>query len=225
MEKERVIQQTELTTVFTRDGKILIPIDEDNKCTIFPKYCIGIRDGYQKNLGKGEVGFFLVKNYSEDESEYKRQMAEEIGKREKRYDKQAVEDGWFIGNANALTDMGELTESIYSYQVQEMKRYQQAGYIRNGRNTFYLTTNENIEIYENVGYRFVLLPKSFDQNHFRDCCLYTIEELEEFIKTHPEGCTLDLQIAMKQLDRSKVQRFIEEIVKKQEKSDKGPIKE
>ena len=28
---ERVIQQTELTTVFTREGKIVIPINEDGK--------------------------------------------------------------------------------------------------------------------------------------------------------------------------------------------------
>lgn len=32
---ERVIQQTELTTVFTREGKIVIPIDEEKNIQFF----------------------------------------------------------------------------------------------------------------------------------------------------------------------------------------------
>lgn len=31
MENARIVQQSELTTAFTRDGKILVPIDENGK--------------------------------------------------------------------------------------------------------------------------------------------------------------------------------------------------
>ena len=212
---ERIIQQTELTTVFTREGKIVIPIEEEEKYSIFPKYCVGIRDGYQKNLDKGEVGFFLVKNYCEDESEYKMQMARELGKRDRRYSEKGIEEGWFIGNKEALTDMGELTESIYSYQVEEMKK-SPTGYIRDGRNTFYLRTVNNIEVYENVGYRFLLLSQDFKEQNFRRLSSYSIEELEDIVRTQPDNCTLDLHIAMRQLDKARVKRFAEEVVKQQE---------
>lgn len=212
---ERVIQQTELTTVFTREGKIVIPIDEEEKYSIFSKYCVGIRDGYQKNLAKGEVGFFLMKSHGEDESEYKMQMAGELGKRDKRYSEKGIKEGWFIGNEKALTDMGELTESIYSYQVEEMKKCP-TGYIRDGRNTFYLRTVNNIEVYENVGYRFLLLSQDFKEKNFRKLSSYSMEELEEIVRTQPDDCTLDLHIAMRQLDKFRVKRFAEEVVKQQE---------
>lgn len=211
---ERVIKQTELTIVFTREGKIVIPIEEE-KYGIFPKYCIGIRDGYQKNLARGEVGFFLMKNYGEDESGYKMQMAGELGKRDKRYSEKEIEEGWCIGNEKALTDMGELTESIYSHQVKEMKRCSN-GYIRDGRNTFYIQTINNIEVYENVGYRFLLLSQDFKEQYFRKLTSYSIEQLEEILRTEPDKCTLDLHIARRQLDITRVKRFIEEVVKQQE---------
>ena len=212
---ERVIQQTELTTVFTRQGKIVIPIDEEKKYSIFPKYWVGVRDGYQTNLARGEVGFFLMKNHGEDESEYKMQMAGELGKRDKRYSEKGIEEGWFIGNKKALTDMGRLTESIYSHQVEEMKKCP-TGYIRDGRNTFYLQTVNNIEVYENVGYRFLLLSQDFKEQNYRGLSSYSIEELEDILRTQPDNCTLDLHIAMRQLDKVRVKMFIKEIVKQQE---------
>lgn len=211
---EKLIQQTELTIVFTREGKIVIPIDQEERYSFFPKYCVGIRDGYQKNITK-EVGFFLIKNHGEDESEYKMQMAMEIGKRDKRYNEIAIEEDWFIGNKMALTDRGELVESIYSHQVEEMKRDNIAEYIRDGRNTFYLKTDGNIELYENVGYRFLLLPQNFNEVNFRGLYSYSIEELENIIKKKPNDCTLDLHIAMRQLDKDRIKKFIKEIVKEQ----------
>ncbi len=214
MENNKLVQQTELTVVFTRDGKIVIPINEDGKYSIFPKYCVGIRDGYQKNLAL-EVGFFLIKNHCEDENEYKVQMAGEIGKRERKYSKTGIEEGWFIGNKDKLIDMGQLAESIYSYQVEEMKR-NPTGYIRDGRNTFYLKTVDNIELYENVGYRFMLLPKEFNEQNFIGVSMYSIEELEDILRTQPDNCTLDLHVAMRQLDRARVMKFVSEVVKKRE---------
>lgn len=121
---ERVIKQTELTIVFTKEGKIVIPIEEE-KYGIFPKYCIGIRDG---------------------------------------------------------------------------------------RNTFYLQTINN----ENVGYRFLLLSQDFKEQYFRKLTSYSIEQLEEILRTEPDKCTLDLHIARRQLDITKVKRFIDEVVKQQE---------
>lgn len=212
---ERVIQQTELTTVFTREGKIVIPINEDGKYSFFPKYYVGIRDGYQKDLAKGELGFFLMKCHGEDESEYKMKMAGELGKRDKRYSEKGIEEGWFVGNKKALTDMGQLTESIYSHQIGEMKKCT-TGYIRAGRNIFYLRRVNDIEVYENVGYRFLLLPQDFKEQNFRKLSSYSIEELEEILRTQPDNCTLDLHIAIRQLDKARVKRFIDEVVKQQE---------
>lgn len=214
MENNRVVQQTILTVVLTRDGKIVIPLDEDGKYSSFPKYCVGLRDGYQKNLAR-EVGFFLIKNHCEDESEYKKQMVEELGKRKKIYSEKGIEEGWFIGNENKLIDRGQLAESIYSYQVEEMKKCP-TGYIRDGRNTFYLKTVDNIEVYENVEYRFILLSKEFDEQNFRGLSTYSIEELEDILTTQTNNCTLALQIAMRQLDRARVMKFINEVVKNRE---------
>lgn len=212
---ERVVQQTELTVVFTREGKIVIPTDKEGRYSFFPKYYVGLRDGDQKNLAKGEVGAFLVKSQDEEESQYKMHMAGEIGKRDKRYDEKTIEAGWVIGNKQVLTDFGQLSESIYSHQVAEMKG-NLTGYIRDGRNTFYLKTVNNIEVYENVGYRFLVLPKDYKDENFRGLSSYSLEELVEILKTHPSDCTLDLLIAMKQVNRDKIKKFIEEIAKRRE---------
>lgn len=222
---ESVINQTELTIVFNRDGKIVIPTDKDGKHSIFPKYHIGIRDGYQKNLTRGEVGFFLQQDCLEDESEYKAQMSMNIGKRDKRFEESAVENGFFVGNGNMLTDMGQLTESIYSFQVQEMQRYPNAGYIRAGRNTFHMKTVGRVDVFENVGYRFLVLPKGQSEARFRECSAYSLEELEELTRSQSENCTLDLLIAMRQIDKSSVQRFCTEISKQKQRGVEEKIRE
>lgn len=205
---ENVIYQTELTIAFTRDGKILLPQNKAGKNTIFSKYSVGFRDGYEKDLSNNEVGFFLKPMCIQDESEYKSYMATEIGRRDKHFDESSIEEGFLIGNGNALIDMGQLTDSIYDFQIQEMKRFSGAGYIRAGRNTFHLKTVGKVDIFENVGYRFLLLPNGANENTFRGCSWYTLDELKDLVVSNPESCTMDLLVAMRQLDESDIQRFV-----------------
>lgn len=221
MKVEKIIHQTELTIVFTREGKIVIPINENGKYSIFPKYDVGSRNLYQKVLDR-DVDSFLIKKHCKDENEYKRQISEEIGSRDKRYSESAVKEGWFIGNEKALIDMGELSNSIYSHQVLEMKKCENSGYIRAGRNTFYLKSVDNIELYENVGYRFLLLPQGFSEQNFRGLISYSIEELEDIIRKSSDTCTLDLHIAIRQLDKAKLMRFVNEVIKEQEVKNEEP---
>ena len=98
------------------------------------------------------------------------------------------------------------------------------GYISDGRNTFYIQTINNIEVYENVGYRFLLLSQDFKEQYFRKLTSYSIEQLEEILRTEPDKCTLDLHIAMRQLDITRVKRFIEEVVKQQEVNKEGEMR-
>ncbi len=73
--------------------------------------------------------------------------------------------------------MGELTDNIYPFQVQEMiKKSQLVPYIRDGRNTFYLKHFRWIEAYENVGFRYLLLENGFENTvsnvsfyHLKNC--------------------------------------------------------
>ncbi len=213
-EAERIVKQTILSVVFTRDGKILIPIDKNEQYSNFSKYNIGIRDGYGVNLAKNEVGPFLLSTIKGDmESEYKNQMTFEIGKREKRLSSKAVAEGFFTGNKNALTDMGCLTSSIYKYQVERMKDFQDSSYIRNGSRTFYLYTRNRIETYENVECRYIVLPKRFDESKYRDCVVMSYADIEEMVYKEPDKCSMDLQIAIRQLNSDEINKFSSELTK------------
>lgn len=147
----RIINQTILSVVFTRDGKLLIPINKNGQYCNFPKYNVGIRDGYNRNPAKNEVGPFLVYTANGDmESDYKENIAYEIAKKDKKYSLSGLEQGFFKGNMNALTDMGILYPQIYKHQVNEMKNFSDASFIRNGKKTYYLYTKNGTEFYENV---------------------------------------------------------------------------
>ena len=213
---QRLIYQTELSVAFLRNGKILVYKNDSNQYTLLPRYTIGIRDGNDVNLGKNEVGPFLFSYRSGDESEYKKEIALAIGKVTKNFSTGTSEE-FLVGNANKLTDMGELTDNIYPFQVQEMiKKSQLVPYIRDGRNTFYLNTLDGIEAYENVGFRYLLLENGFE-NTVSNVSFLSFEELQGLTKTKPDDCSLELLVAMRELNSDKVQRFINEVVK--ERSD------
>lgn len=210
----RIIKQTILSVVFTRDGKILIPINKAGEYSNFPKYNIGIRDGYNLNLAKNEVGPLLLPTMNGDmESDYKEQMAFEIGKKDKKYALAGIEQGFFLGNMNSLTDMGTLYPKIYKHQVSEMKNFSDCSYIRNGRNTYYLYTKKGTEIYENVERRYIVLPKRFDESKYRDCVVMSYADIEEMVYKQPDKCSMDLQIAIRQLDSDEINKFSNELTK------------
>lgn len=210
----RIIKQTVLSLVFTRDGKLLLPINKDGQYCNFPKYNVGIRDGYEVNLAKNEVGPFLLSTMSGDmESDYKEQMSFEIGKKEKRYSSAGIEQGFFKCNMNSLMDMGTLYPKIYKHQVNEMKNFSDASFIRNGRKTFYLYTKNGTEIYENVECRYIVLPKRFDKNEYRDCVVMSYADIEEIAYKEPDKCSMDLQIAIRQLNSDEINKFRAELTK------------
>lgn len=210
----KIIKQTILSVVFTRDGKILIPINKDGQYSSFPKYNVGIRDGYNRNLPSNEVGFFLLSTMKGDmESDYKEQMSFEIGKKEKIYSPFGINQGFFIGNMDGLIDMGILYPDIYKHQVNEMKDFSNASYIRNGRNTYYLYTKNGTEIYENVERRYIVLPKRFDENKYKDCVVMSYADIEEKVYKAPDTCSMDLQIAIRQLDSDEINKFSNELTK------------
>lgn len=213
---QRFIYQTELSVAFLRDGKLLVYKNDNNQYTLLPRYTIGIRDGNDVNLGKNEVGPFLFSYRSDDESEYKKETSLAIGKLAENFSAGASEK-FLVGNANKLIDMGELTDSIYSFQIQEMvKKSQVVPYIRDGRNTFYLNTLDGVEAYENVGYRYLLLEQGFE-HQCGNASFLSFDELENLVKTKPDNCSLELLVAMRELNADKVNRFISEITK--EKND------
>lgn len=50
-----------------------------------------------------------------------------------RNSRNAILDGWFIGNSNTLLDVGELHEKIANHQIEEMKTIHTPSYIRVNR--------------------------------------------------------------------------------------------
>lgn len=210
----KIIKQTILSVVFTRDGKLLIPINKDGQYCNFPKYNVGIRDGYNINLAKNEVGPFLMYTANGDmESDYKEQIAFEIAKKCKNISLSGLEQGFLKGNMNALTDMGTLYPQIYKHQVNEMRNFSDTSFIRNGRNTYYLYTQNGTEIYENVEYRYIVLPKKFDENKYRDCVVMSYADIEEITYKEPDKCSRDLQIAIRQLNSDEINKFCSELTK------------
>lgn len=209
---ERMVYQTELSVAFLRDGRILVYKNDNGQYTLLPRYTLGIRDGNNVDLGRNEVGPFLFSYRSGDEPDYKKEMANSIGKLTKDFGVGTLE-GFLEGNVNKLVDMGELTDSIYNFQVQEMvKKSDFVPYIRDGRNTFYLNNLEGIEAYENVGYRYLLLEKDFEF-HLNNVSLLSFEELQDLVKTRSDECSLELLVAMRELNSDKVKRFIGEVIK------------
>ena len=209
---ERMVYQTELSVAFLRDGRILVYKNDNGQYTLLPRYTLGIRDGNNVDLGRNEVGPFLFSYRSGDEPDYKKEMASSIGKLTKDFGVGTLE-GFLEGNVNKLVDMGELTDSIYNFQVQEMvKKSDLVPYIRDGRNTFYLNNLEGIEAYENVGYRYLLLEKDLEF-HLNNVSLLSFEELQDLVKTRSDECSLELLVAMRELNSDKVKRFIGEVIK------------
>lgn len=214
-ELAKIVKQSILSIVFTRDGRILIPLNKNRQYSNFPKYNIGIRSGNGVDLSKNEVGPFLLPGVKADIDYYyyKEQMTFEFGKRSKRYSSEALNDGGFISVPETLKDMGTLDEQLYDYNIKRIKDLSNSCYIRNGRNTYYLYTKKGTEIYENVECRYIVLPKRFDESKYRDCVVMSYADIEEMVYKDPDKCSMDLQIAIRQLNSDEINKFSSELTK------------
>ena len=68
-------------------------------------------------------------------------------------------------------------------------------------------------MYENVEYRYIVLPKSFDESEYKDCVVMSYADIEEIAYKEPEKCSMELQIAIRQLNSDEINKFSSELTK------------
>ncbi len=94
--------------------------------------------------------------------------------------REAVLDGWFVGNSNILLDVGELHEKIANHQIEEMKILHTPSFIRVNRELYNggksLTGQQLINKIET---RYIVLPNGEDIERFPELEARDLDELRE----------------------------------------------
>lgn len=163
-----------MTTMFTKDGDMVVVINKNKELDTLPQYFLGQKPD-KKYTGEGGIDILNSKE------EYKEAVAYFLSLKSKASDT-GIQNGFLVGNKESLTDCGELYPKIATSQIEEMKQMKTPSFIRIKKDTCDMTL-ENQEVRNEMEIRYIVLP-DFEEKDFQDVKVFTIEELEEL---HQEG--------------------------------------
>ena len=158
-----------MTTVFTKDGDMVVIINDNNELDTIPQYFMGHRD--DKNY-TGEGGIDILNQ----EDDYKEAVGYFLASKSKSTDT-GIKNGFLVGNKESLVDCGELYPRIASFQIDEMKHMQSPSFIRIKRDTVEITV-ENQEVLNQIQTRYIVDP-TLDIDDYQNVKVISLKELEE----------------------------------------------
>lgn len=175
MKEKEIYTNSILTFAFTNDGRMVVRKDKDGKIDTLPWIFMGYREKDSKTDYEDSI---WVMNNMDD---YKERIAIFFAYH-LRNSRQAILDGWFIGNSNSLLDVGELHEKIANHQIEEMKTIHTPSYIRVNRGLYDGGTNSNgQQIINRIETRYIVLPSDEDIERFPELETKDLEELKDDI--------------------------------------------
>lgn len=166
---EKIYVHSIMTTVFTKDGDMVVIINENNELDTIPQYFMGHRE--DKNY-TGEGGFDILNS----EDDYKEAVGYFLASKSKFTDT-GIKNGFLVGNKESLVDCGELQPRIDYFQIDEMKRMKSPSFIRIKSNIFEITV-ENQEVLNQIQTRYIVDP-TLDIDDYRGVKGISPAELEE----------------------------------------------
>lgn len=173
MKKKYIYTNSILTFAFTNDGRMVVRKDKDGKIDTLPWIFMGYREKDSKT--DYEDSIWVMNNMGD----YKERIAIFFAYH-LRNSRQAILDGWFIGNSNSLLDIGELHEKIANHQIEEMKTIHTPSYIRVNRGLYDGGTNSNgQQIINRIETRYIVLPSDENIERFPELETKDLEELKE----------------------------------------------
>ncbi len=172
MYEKEIYTNSILTFAFTNDGKIVVRKDKNGKIDTLPLIFMGYRDKNSKT--DYDDGIWIMNSMDEYEERIATFFAYHL-----RNSRNAILDGWLIGNKNSLLDVGYLYEKIASYQIQEMKTINTSSYIRVNRGLYDWGTNQNGQkIINKIETRYIVLSSDENIENFPELETKDIEELK-----------------------------------------------
>lgn len=173
MNEKEIYTNSILTFAFTNDGKMIVRRDKDGKIDTLPWLFMGYRERGSKV--DYENGVWVMNNADE----YKEKIATFFAYH-LRNGRNALLDGWFVGNSNALLDVGELHEKVMSHQIDEMKTIHTTSYIRVNRGLYDGGINQNgQQVINRIETRYIVLPSNENIDRFPELEARKLDELRE----------------------------------------------
>lgn len=173
MKENDIYTNSILTFAFTNDGQIIVRKDKEGKIDTLPWIFMGYREKDSKTDYKNSI--WVMNNMDE----YKERIATFFAYH-LRNSRKAILDGWFIGNGNALLDVGELHEKIANHQIEEMKSIHTPSFIRVNRGLYDGGLNQNgQQVINRIETRYIVLPSDEDIEKFPELEVRALEELKE----------------------------------------------
>jgi len=173
MNENEIYTNSILTFAFTSDGQIIVRKDKDGKIDTLPWIFMGYREKNSKT--DYEDSIWIMNNMDE----YKERIATFFAYH-LRNSKKAILDGWFIGNGNALLDVGELYEKIANHQIEEMKSIHTPSFIRVNRGLYDGGLNQNgKQVINRIETRYIVLPIDKDIERFPELEIKELNALRE----------------------------------------------
>lgn len=173
MNENEIYTSSILTFAFTNDGQIIVRKDKDGKIDTLPWIFMGYHEKDSKT--DYEDSIWVMNNMDE----YKERIATFFAYH-LRNSRNAILDGWFIGNGNALLDVGELHEKIANHQIEEMKSIHTPSFIRVNRGLYDGGLNQNgQQVVNRIETRYIVLPSDEDIERFPELEVRELDELKE----------------------------------------------
>lgn len=158
-----------MTTLFTKDGDMVVIINDNNELDTIPQYFMGHRE--DKNY-TGEGGIDILNQ----EDDYKEAVGYFLASKSKSTDT-GMKNGFLVGNKESLVDCGELHPRIASFQIDEMKHMKSPSFIRIKRETVEIKV-ENQEVLNQIQTRYIVDP-TLDIDDYQNIKVMSPKELEE----------------------------------------------
>lgn len=173
MKENDIYTNSILTFAFTSDGQIIVRKDKEGKIDTLPWIFMGYREKDSKM--DYEDSIWVMNNMDE----YKEKIATFFAYHLKN-SRKAILDGWFVGNGNALLDVGELHEKIANHQIEEMKTIHTPSFIRVNRGLYDGGINQNgQQVINRIETRYIVLPNDEDIERFPELEVRELDELKE----------------------------------------------
>lgn len=175
MDENTIYRHSILTYAFTNDGKIITRKDAEGKLDTLPWLFMGYHP--KDSRPDYEGGVWVMNN----PDEYKEKIATFFAYYLKNA-RQAIINGFFVGDGTRLLDVGELNRKIAKHQIEEMKTLNVPSFIRVNREAYESskTLGEEPTINQ-TEIRFVVLPKEDKIEDFPELKALEISELSNEI--------------------------------------------
>jgi len=172
MNDNKIYTNSILTFAFTNEGKIIIRKDKDQKIDSLPLIFLGYRKKDCKT--DYEDSIWIMNNMDE----YKERIATFFAYH-LRNCRNAILNGYFVGNGNTLLDVGEFHKKIANQRIAEMKKLHTPSFIRVKTRSYDggIILN-NRQVVNKIEIRYIILPKDEDMERFPDLEAKELEELK-----------------------------------------------